>query len=127
MFERTGDTTPPCGQPLSVSRYCQSSRYPALSMLAIIRRNLLSWIFSARILTITSWFKDPKQSAISPSMNHTVPVQVWLISVGNRSIPWRLRQHEWDATAGLAPVSGVFPADEELHLLGAGLQAIQLS
>jgi hypothetical protein len=27
-----GDTTPPCGHPLSVSWYSQSSRYPALSM-----------------------------------------------------------------------------------------------
>jgi hypothetical protein len=31
-------------------------------MFLISRRNLLSWIFSARILTIISWSKDPKDS-----------------------------------------------------------------
>src|SRR5215469_13307673 len=30
MLLSMGDTTPPCGTPLSVSWYCQSSRYPGL-------------------------------------------------------------------------------------------------
>ena len=85
MFERTGDTTPPCGAPLSVSWYFQSSRYPAFSICLMSRRNRLSWIFSDRILTITSWSKEPKQSEMSPSINHVVPVQVRSTS---RSAVW---------------------------------------
>src|SRR6266852_1838259 len=76
-----GETTPPCGTPLSVSWYFQSSRYPAFSMLRISRSNLLSWIFSDRILTIISWSKDPKQSEMSPSMNQVAPVQFTATSV----------------------------------------------
>ena len=77
MFERIGDTTPPCGQPLSVaSRYCQSSRYPALSMLRDQPQEPVIVDLLRQGLTMMSWFKDPKQSEMSPSMNHTVPVQV---------------------------------------------------
>jgi hypothetical protein len=46
----------------------------------------LSWIFSARIVSMTWWSSDPKQSEMSPSMNQTVPVQVWLIS---RNAVWQ--------------------------------------
>src|SRR5690242_21950374 len=81
MLDKTGDATPPCGAPERVAFHCQSSRYPARSMFLISRRNLLSWIFSARILAITSWSKDPKQSEISPSINQVVPVQVSATSV----------------------------------------------
>jgi RNA-directed DNA polymerase len=49
-----GVTTPPCGAPDSVSWYRQSSKYPAVSMLRISRRNRLSWIFSPRIVSIMS-------------------------------------------------------------------------
>lgn len=45
----TGETTPPCGTPLNVAFHTQSSKYPALSMLRIRRRNRLSWIFSASL------------------------------------------------------------------------------
>src|ERR671915_1958814 len=76
MLDRIGEQTPPCGTPDSVSCHSQSSRYPAWSMLCTSRRNRLSWIFSARILIIVSWSKDPKQSEISPSINQVVPVQV---------------------------------------------------
>jgi hypothetical protein len=44
-------------------------------MFLMSRRNLLSWIFSARILAIISWSKDPKQSEISPSVNQVAPDQ----------------------------------------------------
>ena len=71
--------------PLSVSRYSQSSRYPAFSMFLMSRRNLLSWIFSARIETITWWSKDPKQPEMSPSMNQVVPDQT---SSTSRSAVW---------------------------------------
>src|SRR5664279_3795713 len=76
MLERTGETVPPCGAPLSVAFHVQSSKYPAVSMLRISRRNRPSWIFSERILTIISWSKDPKQSEMSASMNQVVPLQV---------------------------------------------------
>jgi hypothetical protein len=52
------------------------------------RRNRLSWIFSARIVTIISWSKDPKQSEMSPSMNQVDPVQDTAISV---SAVWQPR------------------------------------
>ena len=45
---RIGDTTPPCGQPLSVSWYSQSSRYPAFSMFRMSLRNRL-YGFSPRV------------------------------------------------------------------------------
>ncbi len=40
------------------------------------RRNRLSWIFSARIDSMTSWSKLPKQSEMSLSINQAVPVHV---------------------------------------------------
>ena len=49
-----GVATPPCGQPLSVSLYRQSSRYPALSMRVISCRNRPSWIFSASVFSMIS-------------------------------------------------------------------------
>ncbi len=75
-----GVATPPCGAPLSVLWYCQSSRYPAFSMLRISRRKRLSRIFSARIPAIISWSRLPKQSEMSPSINHVVPVHPRCIS-----------------------------------------------
>jgi hypothetical protein len=84
-----GVTTPPCGTPLSVAFHVQSSRYPASSsMLRISRRNRSSWIFSDRILTTTRWSKEPKQSEMSASMNHVVPVQV---SATSRRAVWQPR------------------------------------
>src|SRR5579863_2775506 len=74
MFERTGETTPPCGAPESVACHSHSSRYPAWSMLRNSLRNRLSRIFSARLDSKTSWSSDPKQSDMSPSMNQVVPV-----------------------------------------------------
>jgi hypothetical protein len=53
MFERTGEAQPPCGAPLRVAFQTQSSRYPACSMFRNSRRNRLSWIFSARIESMT--------------------------------------------------------------------------
>jgi len=38
------------------------------------RRNRLSWILSDRVSIMRSWSSDPKQSAMSPSMNQAVPV-----------------------------------------------------
>ena len=61
--------------------HIQSSRYPALSIPLISRRNRLSWMFSARTDRMTSWSSDPKQSEMSPSMNQMVPFQVCWISV----------------------------------------------
>src|SRR5262249_32857079 len=48
------------------------------------------------------------------------------ILIGYRSRPWRLCRPACHAGTGLAPVSGVFPADGPLHLLETGVQAIQL-
>jgi len=64
-------------------------------MFLMSRKNLLSWIFSARILTIISWSKDPKQSQMSPSMNQVVPVQT---SSTSRSAVWQPRpgRKPWD-------------------------------
>ena len=64
-------------------------------MLRTSRRNRLSWIFSARIEIMTSWSRLPKQSAMSPSMNQAVPVQVWATS---RSAVWQPRpgRNPWD-------------------------------
>ena len=76
MLDRIGEATPPCGVPLSVAFQVQSSRYPAVSMAHTSRRNRLSWIFSARIDSRTSWSRLPKQSEMSASMNQTVPAQV---------------------------------------------------
>ena len=73
MLDRTGEAIPPCGAPLSVACHRQSSRYPAESMLDTNRRNRPSWIFSASTDLMIEWPKDPKQSVMSPSMNHTVP------------------------------------------------------
>ena len=81
MLDRIGDATPPCGTPLSVAFQTQSSRYPAGSMFRTSRRNRLSWIFSPRLDSMTSWSRLPKQSARSPSMNQAVPVQVFATSV----------------------------------------------
>ena len=47
----------PAAQPLSVACHRQSSRYPALSMWLISRRNRPSWIFSARVASMTSMVK----------------------------------------------------------------------
>ena len=95
MFDRTGDAPPPCGAPLRVAFQVQSSKYPADSILLISPRNRLSWIFSDRILIMTWWSSDPKQSAMSPSMNQTVPVQVWATS---RSAVWQPRpgRNPWE-------------------------------
>src|SRR6266540_1623424 len=60
MFERIGETTPPCGQPLSVSWYSQSCRYPALSMFRMSRKNRRSWIFSASIPRRNLMIKAPE-------------------------------------------------------------------
>ena len=75
-----GDTTPPCGQPLSVSWYSQSSRYPALSMLADQPQKPVIVDFLPQDPDHYLVVKVPKQSAMSPSMNHVVPVQVRSIS-----------------------------------------------
>ena len=72
----TGDTAQPWGVPLSVSSYIRSSRYPALSMLRISRRNRLivdlsqtgSRERSRRLIDRVS-----KQPEMSPSTNHVVP------------------------------------------------------
>ncbi len=53
-FERMGLATPPCGVPLSVALYFQSSRYPALSRFSINRRKRLSRIFSRSVDSRTS-------------------------------------------------------------------------
>jgi hypothetical protein len=45
----------------------------------------------------------------------------------HRSWPRRLRWCFHQAIAGLAPVSGVIPADVNFHLLETGIQAIKLS
>ena len=68
-----------------------------MSMLLISRRNRPSWIFSDRIVSMTSWSRLPKQSEMSPSMNHVVPVQV----VGY------LPQCGVTASAGAEPVRAV--------------------
>jgi hypothetical protein len=75
--------------PFGVSFHRQSSRYPASSMLRTRRRNRLSRIFSASAESMTEWSKLPKQSAISPSMNQVVPVQVLATS---RSAVWHPRR-----------------------------------
>src|SRR2546421_5623467 len=81
MLDRIGETTPPCGAPLNVACHTQSSRYPALSMPLMSRRNLLSWIFVASVESITSWSRLPKQSEMSPSISQVVPVHVLTTSV----------------------------------------------
>src|SRR6266498_5223934 len=60
MLDRTGETTPPCGAPLNVAFHTQSSRYPALSICLMSRRNRLSLIFSASMESMTSWSRLPK-------------------------------------------------------------------
>jgi len=72
-----GVLTPPCGVPLSVRLKRHSSRYPALRRFSISRRNRLSWIFSRMIVSMTSWSMLSKYAEISPSINHTVPFQLW--------------------------------------------------
>src|SRR3954447_7624352 len=76
MLDKIGETTPPCGAPEYVACHVKSSRYPARSMPATRPKNLPSWMFSARMSSMTSWSRLPKQSAISPSMNQVVPVHV---------------------------------------------------
>ena len=52
-------------------------------------------MFSARIVIMTSWSSDPKQSRMSPSMNQVVPFQVCSISV---SAVWQPRpgRNPWE-------------------------------
>src|SRR5919202_2380740 len=60
MLLRTGDATPPCGQPLSVACHRQSSRYPAVSMPSTSRRNRPSWMFSLNVDSMTWWSSESK-------------------------------------------------------------------
>jgi reverse transcriptase-like protein len=79
---------PPCGAPLRVAFQVQSSKYPACSMLPSSRRNRLSRTFAPTIDSRIEWSRLPKQSAISPSMNQLVPVQIWATY---RSAVWQPR------------------------------------
>ena len=47
-------------------------------------------------------------------------------SLGIAPWPRKLRRCSSTISAGLAPVSGVFPTDANFHLLEIGIQAIQL-
>jgi hypothetical protein len=64
-------------------------------MFWISRRNRLSWMFAASVVIMTWWSSDPKQSAMSPSMNQVVPVHVVATS---RSAVWQPRRgrNPWD-------------------------------
>jgi hypothetical protein len=50
-----GEMMPPCGVPLRVSPYRQSSMYPALSMLDMRRSSRLSRTLSDSVPNRTSW------------------------------------------------------------------------
>ena len=54
---------PPCGVPLRVSPYRQSSMYPALSILDTRRSNRLSRTFSDNIVNRTLWSMLSKEAA----------------------------------------------------------------
>lgn len=66
----------PCGTPLSVLFSFQSSIYPASSSFLTRLMNRPSWMCSASAEMMRSWSREPKQSAMSPSMIQTVPCQI---------------------------------------------------
>lgn len=79
MFAKSGLTTEPCGVPLYVWCFIQSSRYPAWSSFQIRSMKASFFILRFKILTRMWWSMLSKHPLMSPSTNQLTPVKVFCI------------------------------------------------
>ena len=95
MFAKIGEQIPPCGVPLYVMWYCQSSQYPAFSSFQISLMSRASLILLLIMPTKAEWSMLSKQPLMSPSTNQRMPLKPFLIDF--RAV-WQLRlgRNPWE-------------------------------